>query len=276
MEKQIKHILEVSEEYRPLGKPIITGIRDFDEATDGGVRGGEIITLSGSSGHGKTSWALWLTKLIAESGVPILWFTYEMNPWYLADKFKKIAQDNTLESLPIFLPIKHNDSSLEFVEQRIMEAIEQQHCKIVFIDHLHYLIPPSQEKNISLLIGGVVRQLKMLAVKYDIIIYLIAHSRRLQAGERINASAIRDSALVENESDYMYLVERLKRKEGKGKLDTLVADPYESEFSNYSKIILAKNRRTGTQLNRYYEVKNQAYIELEKDKVNELKNTIYL
>jgi archaellum biogenesis ATPase FlaH len=273
----IKHIIEVSEDYRPIGLPIKTGQNDFDRAMDGGVRGGEIITLSGSSGHGKTSYALWLTKLIAQSGVPCLWFTYEMNPFYLAEKFRKIMSDEELEAMPVFVPIKHDDKSEKFVEDRIIEAIQTQACKVVFIDHLHYLIPPENERNISLLIGGIVRALKLIAVKHDIIIYLIAHSRRLQTGERINAGAVRDSALIENESDYMLLVERLKKKEQqKGKMDTVVTDPYETEYTDIAKIILAKNRRTGEQLNRYYKVKAQAYQELDRAEVNELKNSVYL
>ena len=53
LENNIKKIFEVAEDYRPLGKPIKTG--EFDDFTDGGVRGGELITISGQSGHGKTS-----------------------------------------------------------------------------------------------------------------------------------------------------------------------------------------------------------------------------
>src|SRR3990167_8309611 len=84
-EHQIKKIFEVAEDFRPLGKPILTGNTDFDKAMDGGVRGGELITISGQSGHGKTAWGLWMTKQIVDSGVPCLWFTYEMNPFYLMD-----------------------------------------------------------------------------------------------------------------------------------------------------------------------------------------------
>ena len=51
------------------------------------------------SGKGKTSWALWLTKKIVDSGVPCLWFTYEMNPWYLKEKLVKMG---VTENLPIF------------------------------------------------------------------------------------------------------------------------------------------------------------------------------
>src|SRR3990167_8860876 len=110
---EIKKIFEVAEEYRPLGKPIVTGSNEFDKAMDGGIRGGELITISGQSGHGKTSWALWLTKKIVDSGVPCLWFTYEMNPWYLKEKFELLGAKDDFNT---FVPIKHNNNTDTWIE----------------------------------------------------------------------------------------------------------------------------------------------------------------
>src|SRR3990167_1098075 len=251
MENKIKKIFEVAEDYRPLGKPIKTG--EFDDFTDGGVRGGELITISGQSGHGKTSFGLWLTKKVVDSGVPCLWFTYEMNPFYLAEKFAKLGAK---EDFNTFVPIDHKQNTAEWIKERILEAKEKYACKIIFIDHLHYLLPPEQEMNISLMIGGIVRRLKTLAVETDTIIYLIAHARKLQFGEKMDINAVRDSALIINESDYVYLVERLKRESGRKKdLDR------DDETLNYSKVSLAKNRRTGDIRNLYFEVKEDKSFE---------------
>ena len=172
-EVTVKLLFEVAEVFKPTGKPIMTGVKDFDLAMDNGVRGGELITISGQSGHGKTSFALWLTKQIANSGVPILWFTYEMNPWYLKEKFVKMGVD--LTNLPVYVPIQHSENTINWIKNKILETIERYASKVIFIDHLHYLIPPEQEMNISLLIGGIVRKLKNLAVETDTVIYLIAH-----------------------------------------------------------------------------------------------------
>ena len=90
MVKKIDKIFNVAENYRPMGRPIMTAVKSFDEAMDGGVRGGEMIVLTGAQKQGKTSYALWMTKQIVDSGVPVLWFTYEMNPWYLKEKFEKL------------------------------------------------------------------------------------------------------------------------------------------------------------------------------------------
>src|SRR3990167_6892474 len=233
-EPTIGKIFDVAEQYRPMGIPIKTPVLDFNEAMDGGVRGGEMITISGLSGHGKTSYALWLTKKIAESGVPVLFFTYEMNPWYLKEKLVAIG---CKEDLATFVPIEHNNNSMEWIKEKILEAKNIYACKVVFIDHLHYLIPPAEDRNASLMIGGIARKIKQLAIETDTVIYLIAHMRKLDTGEKVNHYAVRDSALIINESDYVFLVERLGRKKSKNLAsEDLLAD----DLTNYSKVHLSK------------------------------------
>jgi len=269
---QQKQIYALAEDYRPTGKPIMTGIKPFDQAMDGGVRGGELVTISGMSGHGKTTFALNLTRIMAESGVPALWFTYEMNPWYLADKFKKMGVD---ENIKLYIPTKHNQNSMDWIRNHITTAYSEYATKIVFIDHLHYLIPLGDYRNNALTVGSIVRDLKNIAVETDTIIFLIAHMRRLATGEKVNIDAIRDSALIANESDYTYLVERLKKKSTKKEFGS-IDDPFESDLSNYAKVQLAKNRRTGYLTNLYFEVKDQDFIELSRAETKELAVTIQL
>ncbi len=258
----VKKIFEVAEKFRPLGRPIMTAVKEFDEAMDGGIRDGELITLSGMSGHGKTAYALWVTKAIVDSGVPVLWFTYEMNPWYLKEK---LAALGAKPEFATYVPIEHSENTADWIKQKIIEAKEQYGCKVVFIDHLHYLIPPDNEQNMSLVIGGVVRKLKSLAVDTGTIIYLIAHMRKLAIGEKVDVSAVRDSALIINESDYVYLVERLKNT-SKKKLE--IGD---DEWTNYSRVTLAKNRRTGSMFHKLFEVKTGNFRKLSDTEVEMLK-----
>ncbi len=259
----IEKLWEIAEKYKPTGKPIMTGIKDFDSDMDGGIRGGELITISGISGHGKTLYALWITKQLHDSGVPTLWFTYEMNPWYLKEKF---IQMGCKEDLNTYVPIEHSNNTDKWIEERILEGYMKYAIKVIFIDHLHYLLPPEQEMNISLLIGGVVRKLKQLAVKQDVTIYLIAHMRKLQIGEKVDVNAVRDSALIINESDYVYLIERLKKK--KKALD----DEPGIEMQNISRITLAKNRRTGNIRYKLFEVKNLNFWEVNSQNYKNYEN----
>lgn len=277
--QNIGKLFDVAEKYRPSGRPIITGEDDFDKAMDGGVRGGELITISGGSGKGKTSWALWLTKRIVDSGVPCLWFTYEMNPWYLKEKLVKLGAN---EELAMFVPFNQEEAAYPWIKKIITEAVKEQNCGIVFIDHLHYLLPkffeftgesitrPAAQANTALLIGGIARALKQLAIELDITIYLIAHSKRVNKDEKYSADTIRDSALVSNESDYVYIVDRLKKKEKKGRNyeERMEAGEMqvEEEFTNISKVTLDKNRRTGDLIHRLFQVIDSKFDPVDKDK----------
>ena len=269
---KIARIWEVAENYRPLGKPIFTGIKEFDDATDGGVRGGELVVITGTQKAGKTVFSLWLTKQIVDSGVPVLYFTYEMNPWYLKEKFAALG---ATEEFATFVPIEHSETTDTWIEQRILEAQETQAIKIVFIDHLHYLVPFEQEKagNSSLFVGAIARKLKQLAVKTDSIIFLIAHSRRLNEGERVGVNTIRDTALLGHEADYVFSVERLKRKEKKVKSyeETMAGNQ-----TNYSKVALVANRRTGSEPFKLFSVEQGKFTELTEEQINLIKDTVLI
>lgn len=270
--KTIEHISKVAENYRPVGKPIITGVEDFDKATDGGWRGGELVVLTGSQKAGKTAYTVWLAHEIAKSGVPILYFTYEMNPWYLKEKFEQLGE---VQQVPIFLPLEHNDKTAEWIEERILEGKEKQATKIVFIDHLHYLIPLTDERrgNSSHTVGAVVRGLKQLAIKTDTIIVLVAHSRRLDKDERVSVNSIRDSALVANEADLVYTIERLKLKQKRVKTFEELMD---GEMTNYSKVSLVANRRTGSQPFKLFTVERGRFVEMSRYEIEKIKDSVQI
>jgi predicted ATP-dependent serine protease len=268
----IARIFDIAENYRPLGRPILTAVSDFDKAMDGGIRGGEMVVLTGAQKQGKTSYAMWLTKQIVDSGVPCLWFTYEMNPWYLKEKFEALGAK---EDFATFVPIDHSGNTDDWLEERILEAQKTQACKIVFIDHLHYLVPFEQEKsgNSSLFVGAIARKLKSLAVRTDSIIFLIAHSRRLAEGERVGINTIRDSALIGHEADYVFSVERLKKKEKKFKsLEEVMA----GNQTNYSKISMVANRRTGSEPFKLFAVDRGNFIELSDNQIESIKDEVII
>ena len=251
----VDELFKVADKYIPNREVFSFGINEFDKATDGGVRGGELITVSGMTGSGKTTFCQWLSLNFDKIAVPSLWFSFEMNPYYLRDKFRKMGVN---ENLLAYSPIELISTELKFIEEEIKEGAEDFACKIIFIDHLHYLIPLQQSTNASLLIGGIIRELKKLAIKYDVIIFLIAHTKKIYQGEKLDLSSIRDSSLVSQESDYVFLVERLKKESG-GALENKG-----TEWTNKTKITLAKNRRTGDLFYITCEFKNGKYIPITK------------
>jgi replicative DNA helicase len=232
----IKKIFDVANDYKPSKEVFPCGFERFDKAMDGGFRGGELVTISGQTGQGKTLFAQCLACNFDKIKVPSLWFSYEMNPWYLKERFVKMGKGSEMLA---YSPIKLIENTFEFLNQNIELAKSEFACKIIFIDHLHYLVPLSEShNNISFLVGGIVRELKKMAVSHDVIIFLIAHTKKVYQAEKLDLSSIRDSSLVAQESDYVYLVERQKKEQGK--LDTS-----DTEWTNQTKISLAKNRRTG-------------------------------
>lgn len=103
--------------------------------------------------------------------------------------------------------------------------------KAVFIDHLHFLIDLAVTQNASLRIGQIVRTLKKIALKYDIVIFLLCHITKTQ--EVIpSIEHLRDSSLIAAESDIVLIIWRIEDNEKK------------EEF-NLSGISIEKSRRTG-------------------------------
>lgn len=231
----IQKIDEIAKQYIPDEDAFSLGISEFDTAMDGGIRGGELIVVSGQTGSGKSLWCQNLTINLSKINVPSLWFSYEMNPYYLHERFKQI---NPQTNLLAYGPVALGCNSLGFLEKEIQEAWQDHACKVVFIDHLHYLIPLRESTNASLMIGAIVRQLKLLAIKLDVTIFLIAHTKKIYQDESLNLSSIRDSSLISQEADYVFLIERLKKQSKK-------LEQSGSEWSNQSRIALAKNRKTG-------------------------------
>ncbi len=220
-------------EFYPIGFPL------FDSAMDGGLRQGNLVVVSGRTGEGKTTFCQQISVNLSNAGIPTLWFSYEMEPYYLQENFYKITSGD----ISVYSPIQLISNTIEFIGRVIEEGWDEHACKVVFIDHLHYLIPLIEAKNSSLLIGGIVRELKKLAISQRAVIFLIAHTKKIYQGEELDLSSIRDSSLVAQEADFVYLIER-KRKDRANKL-LQVVETEGDIFENSTKIQLAKNRKTG-------------------------------
>ena len=144
-----------------------SGFPKLDMHTQG-FETGELIVISGWTGHGKTTICQSLTVNFEKQGIKTLWFSYESPARSFFSKFK---------SLPLFyLPKELKKSTLDWIEERILEAKIKYDIRVVMIDHLHFLFDFIQTRHPSLEIGTIVRTLKTLAIKYNLVIFLIAHT----------------------------------------------------------------------------------------------------
>ena len=140
------------------------------------------------------------------------------------------------------MPRKIKGSSLEWLKFRILEGIAKFNTKVIFIDHLHFLLnmdDMAKAKNLSLLIGMLMRDLKTIAVRTNTIIFLVSHLRKTLMEKSPTIEDLRDSSFVAQESDIVMLLWRLKSKDKKNR------DTGHAEYLNESRLVVEKNRRTG-------------------------------
>jgi len=198
----------------------------------GGFKPGQLITLSAPTGQGKTMFLQSLTHTFVENDINSLWFSYEVGN---KEFFERFAGE-----VPLFyLPQKVKNSDQDWLERRIVEGIAKFNTKVVFIDHLHFLIDMrrlAEAKSISLLIGDLMRKLKSIAVRYEVVIFLVSHIRKLQLDKDPDIEDLRDSSFISQESDTVLLMWRNKTK---------TKDGY--QYTNEARMSVAKNRSTGAQ-----------------------------
>jgi len=237
---------ELREEMRKPPIKMMSGLPTLDKILDG-FRVGDLVVLSAPTKMGKTTFAQSLTHNFAQKDIPSLWFSYELRQQDFLAKFG--------EPIPYFtLPKNLTNTSLGWIEKRIVESIAKYGTKVVFIDHLHYLIgleSISQRAGISLLIGGLMRELKKICIKWNLCLFLIAHTTKLKYDQPPELSDIRDSSFISQEADTVLLMWRLKEKKS-------------NIFTNEARLIVGANRRNGQsggvnlifKDNRFYEKDN--------------------
>ena len=111
-------------------KKYLTSILPLNKILDG-FKSGDLITMSGISGNGKTEFLISLTKDFIDKKYKVLWISYEVNPKDFMNRFGDYD--------PVFfMPRQNNPNNLEWTIDRIKEAKAKYGCDIVMIDHLHF------------------------------------------------------------------------------------------------------------------------------------------
>ena len=203
----IRDILPIAKEHIVLGKKIrgvITGY-DYLDAMLEGFRPGDLIILSGKTGTGKTFISQAFAMNMAEKGDEVMFFSLEMLPSELVQRFIALEAnaelshfasafkgsalldderrdiDNSisrLENRPIYFYTGDRGLNFAALEQVTTTAVKKYNAQIIIIDHLHYFVRGSAEGR-SVEIGDLVRQIKLLARRLEIPIFLISHLRKI-------------------------------------------------------------------------------------------------
>lgn len=199
-----------------------TGLVKLDGLLEG-VESGEVVVVSGVPGDGKTLLVQTLIRNFAEKGKKSLVFSYEVVP----RNFLRVFKDN----LPLFyLPSALKTENLDWLSERAWESKLKHDTRIVFIDHLHFLIQMQSRANLSLSIGVLMRTLKSVAKKHNLVIFLVAHTTKTNQDRELEMGDLRDSGMIAAEADTVLMVWRTKT----------------AEAPNASVLKVVKNRRCGT------------------------------
>lgn len=223
-----------------------TGIPLLDK-TVGGFEPERLYVLSAMTKHGKTTLAQSIMFNMAVHGDASLFFSYEMS-WKEVVKVYEGMQKakNAKIDLPMFLPLDLHRGGGELQFNWLYEAIAkakiERNIKFVVIDHLHFLLPLKDFNNTSFLIGGIVRELKRMAVSLQIPIMLIAHTQKLKDDKIPDWTDIRDSSFITQEADMVLMIYRIKEEKAARKITDVST---EDVYTNKAILSVELNRMGG-------------------------------
>jgi replicative DNA helicase len=231
-----------------------TKLPKLDEIIEG-FESGDLVVISGPTGQGKTTLAQTLVRSFSDNGIKSLFFSFELGAKEFLSKFGAVLPDG-------YMPASTSTTSkkIAWVSQRIIEAIAKYEIKVVFIDHLHFLFGLSELYNPSFEIGAAVRELKTLARRYGITLFLLCHLTKVRPENRVGLDDIRDSSFIAQEADQVIVIWRLPAKQSE-----IVRRREGTSWTNEAIISVEKNRRTGKlgwlnvvlKDNQFFEVSNQ-------------------
>ena len=210
---------------RPEEKKIMTGYKELDDILSG-FRHKQLIVVSAATKSGKTSFCIEMTSRMKEYN-PV-WLPFEEPAEELILKFLDRKEDPP----HAFSPKTMKGNTLTWVEKKIIEAKAKYDSQILFIDHLHFIIQMGE--NMSQQIGITMRELKRLAVKWNVVIILIAHLKKTKMEEQPTLEDLRDSSFIAQEADTVIMLWRETKKE----LGQVI-------ITNNVNISVQANRKTG-------------------------------
>lgn len=212
---------------RPPEKKMLTGYKGLDDIL-GGFRPKQLIVISAATKSGKTSFCVEMTSRLHEENPT--WLPFEEPAEELIQKFLDRGENPP----HFYTPGQMNGDNLKWVEKKIIEAKAKYNSQIIFIDHLHFIVPFASERQ-DLAIGATMRELKSMAKRWNIIIVLIAHMKKTRVTEQPTLEDLRDSSFVAQEADTVIMLYRRTKKNSDGDV----------EVTNEVNISVQANRRTG-------------------------------
>lgn len=188
-----------------------TGFQDLDTLLRGGFKPKQVIVISAATKSGKTSFCLDLTHKMKQLNP--LWLSYEEDMEEFLERFGDMQEEP-----PIFYtPEKMMRYNVKWVESKIVESKVKYDSQIVFIDHLHFLVPFDTQR-MDMEIGRTMRELKQIAKNWGVIIVLISHIKKTRMVDQPTLEDLRDSSFTAQEADTVLILWRQSVKDDEGRM----------------------------------------------------------
>lgn len=192
-----------------------------------GFRRQQLIVVSALTKSGKTSWLMDLTTRLKEFNP--LWFPFEESADELVRKFLERGE----EPPKAYTPSVISGNTIDWLESKIAESIAKNDTRIVVIDQLDFIVPMTADSH-ALRIGQVMRDLKAIAKKWDITIFLICHLVKTRMDTQPTLEDLKGSSSIGQEADTVIMLWReMKRESG------------QVVITNNVNLSVQANRRTG-------------------------------
>jgi twinkle protein len=212
--------------YEEINLGILSGYSQLD-AILGGLRPGELTIVSGDTGSGKSTFCMNLFKNIAEENNPIWINSFELDPRVINRKLASIVlgkkmknREFTEEEKNDYLSwIKSKNVSLNIVNEKVDLKWLNKHfelislvygIKFVLIDHFDY-IHSSLNKTTLENIDECIRELHILAMKYNVGVILVVHPKQSQESKKITMHDLKGSSSIKQYADNILIVTRMDR-----------------------------------------------------------------
>ncbi len=239
-EREDDKIIQLCEvEEVKLPKATSTGFSSLDDKMLGGLRGGDLMVLSGYSGGGKTHLTLQMMKEFSDRKQPTLLFTYEERPERIKWRMQQMGV-NVNDTLLAFLPKANTKNSIEWIEQKILDGLHNYLIRIVVIDNLDFILSEKEGRvdDKWSMQSRIMGMLKRIANQHKVAIILNAHVGKNKDEKDPKMQDLYGSGDVYKLADFVLFIKQEKQ-------ETVFEDDGEIKEEFNAKLILEKNRLTG-------------------------------
>jgi replicative DNA helicase len=226
-------ILKIQEHGQPIG--VSSGFYDLDKLFNG-FKGGELITIAGRPGMGKSAFALNLAKNSALEDKSVAYYSLEMSMeqigmrllasesninlnqmtcGYLPQEAIDILKEanEKISSLPLSINSGKNMGGItvSIIKSQLKKLQKDYKLDCVVIDYLQLLTTDTPNNNKVQEITQISRDLKLLALELDIPVLVLSQLNRAvetRNNKRPMLSDLRDSGAIEQDSDAVVMLYR--------------------------------------------------------------------